>query len=297
MGTDIKTTVDALRKPNPAAVAGSGVRAAAIRLLRARHQRLAQQVAASAQPAVVFAPHPDDETLGCGGTILLKRQCGAPVRIVFLTDGSASHPGGRTLARTRQYEGQEAANCLGVSSANLDFLGFADMQLWSSREAAIRETERLLFAHRPQEIFLPYQADPNPDHQAANRIVRNALTRLAARVPGHLGEVQVYEFPLWFWHHWPFVNLLQDSRRGSRAALSQSARAWSSLALFRHFRQAVPVASVLDQKWKALKQHHTQMEAPPHNLNWPTLPGVAGGDFLDCFFQPVEIFHHFTFQA
>ena len=38
-------------------------------------------------PAIVFAPHPDDETLGCGGTILKKRSLGAPVEVVFLTDG------------------------------------------------------------------------------------------------------------------------------------------------------------------------------------------------------------------
>ena len=41
--------------------------------------------------AIVFAPHPDDETLGCGGTIIKKRQAGAKISIVFMTDGRTSH--------------------------------------------------------------------------------------------------------------------------------------------------------------------------------------------------------------
>src|SRR4030065_330273 len=41
--------------------------------------------------AVIFAPHQDDETLGCGGTIMLKRKAGTPVACVFMTDGSTSH--------------------------------------------------------------------------------------------------------------------------------------------------------------------------------------------------------------
>ncbi|CAN5839224.1 hypothetical protein BH20PSE1_BH20PSE1_22230 [soil metagenome] len=42
--------------------------------------------------AVIFAPHHDDETLGCGGIIATKRQRGAPVWVVFLTDGSKCYP-------------------------------------------------------------------------------------------------------------------------------------------------------------------------------------------------------------
>ncbi len=43
-------------------------------------------------PTVVVAPHPDDETLGCGVLIAAKRRLGAEVAVVFLTDGAASHP-------------------------------------------------------------------------------------------------------------------------------------------------------------------------------------------------------------
>jgi LmbE family N-acetylglucosaminyl deacetylase len=41
--------------------------------------------------ALIFSPHFDDETLGCGGMIIKKKQIGAKVKIVFMTDGSKSH--------------------------------------------------------------------------------------------------------------------------------------------------------------------------------------------------------------
>jgi len=41
--------------------------------------------------ATVFSPHPDDETLGCGGTIIKKKRAGAEVKIFYMTDGRKSH--------------------------------------------------------------------------------------------------------------------------------------------------------------------------------------------------------------
>src|SRR5690606_38092378 len=43
-------------------------------------------------PLLVIAPHPDDETLGCGGVIALATCRNVRVHTVFVTDGGASHP-------------------------------------------------------------------------------------------------------------------------------------------------------------------------------------------------------------
>ncbi len=102
---------------------------------------------------VVFAPHPDDETLGCAGLILQARSAGRPVTIVFLTNGDGFREGVeheyRELRVTaddhvrfgvlRRAEALAAAVKLGVSAENVIFLGYPDRGLstlwtdnWSS---------------------------------------------------------------------------------------------------------------------------------------------------------------------
>src|SRR5262245_5575363 len=69
------------------------------------------------QRAIVFAPHEDDEVLGCGGTILRKRRLGADVAVVFMTDGSGSHPGlmpADEMKELRAAEARAACSLLGV---------------------------------------------------------------------------------------------------------------------------------------------------------------------------------------
>ena len=68
---------------------------------------------------VVVAPHPDDETLGLGGTIAATADRGIPVRVISVTDGDAAHPEAtaaerRALAHTRCAEVLCATAALGV---------------------------------------------------------------------------------------------------------------------------------------------------------------------------------------
>src|ERR1035438_8855348 len=63
--------------------------------LRIRSRPLPRNAVAS---ALVVAPHPDDEAFGCGGTVALLVRNRAAVQVVFITDGSASHPAHPTAA-------------------------------------------------------------------------------------------------------------------------------------------------------------------------------------------------------
>jgi len=92
------------------------------------------------QSILIFSPHPDDETLACGGLIEQARRNGARVRVVFLTSGDAfTHAAERQfrtlrttpadflrLGELRMREARNACGIFGVPSDDVRFLGFPD---------------------------------------------------------------------------------------------------------------------------------------------------------------------------
>ena len=83
---------------------------------------------------LVVAPHPDDETLGCGGLLSLSAQTGSTAYIVFVTDGAASHRGSRAwpparLVAQREREACRALACLGLGHAPRLFLRLPDANM------------------------------------------------------------------------------------------------------------------------------------------------------------------------
>ncbi|MBE9572531.1 MAG: PIG-L family deacetylase, partial [Proteobacteria bacterium] len=45
---------------------------------------------------LALAPHPDDETIGCGGSLAIHANAGDPVKVVFLTNGARGDTSGKT---------------------------------------------------------------------------------------------------------------------------------------------------------------------------------------------------------
>jgi LmbE family N-acetylglucosaminyl deacetylase len=136
---------------------------------------------------LVVAPHPDDESIGCGGTICLHRQRGDSVHVVFLTSGEL---GLKDLPRdqawqVRQAEAENAAGVLGVSS--LTFLRLRDWFLAEQIAQAAIALRPLLQKQAPVRIYVPHARDGHPDHRAAAPIVRAALRELTGPVPAVLG--------------------------------------------------------------------------------------------------------------
>lgn len=116
---------------------------------------------------LVLAPHQDDETLGCGGTLALHRDQGDPVLVVFLTDGSAGDPAGHYPAdeyvAIRREEARRACAVLGVT--DLEFWDLPDGKLATVPDLA----ERLLGAIRafePDTLYYPSGQELHPDHWA-----------------------------------------------------------------------------------------------------------------------------------
>lgn len=251
-------------------------------LLRQRAKRLEQSELE--QRALVFSPHFDDETLGCGGTILLKRSLGAAVGIVFLTDGRASHRDWMPeseLARMRSQEGIAAARALGLSDDQVHALGFEETCLRAHADEAEARVREILRSVEPEQVFVPYRFEPPADHADTFGIVSRALSSCER-------PVTIYEYPIWVWVQWPWTAL--PSRAPLRLPRLFFREARSLGRFLRDFRWQVEISELRERKRQALEQHRSQLFRPPGRGDWPVLGDVAGGDFLECFFHEFEVF-------
>lgn len=237
--------------------------------------------------AIVFAPHPDDETLGCGGTIIQKKASGAVIKLVFMTDGSRSHASWIApdrLSKIRQQEALAAAHTLGIQASEVTFFNFNDGQLDQHRKAATHQVRQFLQTNPVDEVFVPYHQEPPADHAATYLAVKNAIAHLPS-------PPKIYAYPIWYWEHWPWM---APAGRGKKDQLRQL---WATITsglgtqIFKDFQHSVCIESVIVQKKAALSQHASQMKKPAGHPEWPTLGEVSQGDFLACFFQNYEIFH------
>ena len=245
--------------------------------------------AALGRAAIVFAPHPDDETLGCGGTILKKRAAGATVTTVFMTDGRRSHRHLMTedeLAAIRSAEARAASRALGVQDSVL--LGFPDTGLTAAQAEAVPRVAAILAERQPDEVYVPYYREPPADHVATRDIVLVALRDALRDSPR---KVTVYEYPVWFWDSWPWTPMPRGRDR-IRRYWRQSGTAGMGL-LRGELRWAVSVGDVLAGKRAALDLHASQMRPLRPDVKWPALADVAEGEWLACFFQPWERFYRY----
>lgn len=124
---------------------------------------------------LVLAPHPDDETLGCGGVLLRHRALGDELKVVFLTDGGAGDPGGlyrgREYAALREREARRAAEVLGVRE--LEFWRYADRKL-SKVSGLGRRLADLLRRESPEVVYRTSLSDRHPDHRHLASVFRKA---------------------------------------------------------------------------------------------------------------------------
>jgi len=154
--------------------------------MRRKHRDIALDAGRMSKKIIVFAPHPDDETLGCGGTIAKRISEGCDVLVVVMTDGRhaflnifgiASDPTPEELKEIRKEEVKRAVGILGVPEENLIFLNFVDRTLENNEEKAEEKVAEILSKNRPVEVYFPYKNDGHPDHRAACRIVKNSIRK------------------------------------------------------------------------------------------------------------------------
>jgi LmbE family N-acetylglucosaminyl deacetylase len=141
---------------------------------------------------LVVAAHPDDEVLGCGGTIARHAASGDVVTTVFLADGETARSGAGTAEiASRRQAALAAARCLGAATPV--FYSFPDNRLDAvplidivqAIEAVIRET-------RPRTVYTHHAGDLNIDHR---RVHQAALTACRPQSGHPVERIYAFEVP------------------------------------------------------------------------------------------------------
>lgn len=163
--------------------------------------------------ALIVAPHPDDEVLGCGGLVAAARRPDA-IEVLVLTDGALSPPpaaGDPKLPAMRQDETLRALEALGVSGRYVSFAGLPDGGLSNQAARLDRELYEAATRTSATDVFVPFRFDRHPDHQATHA----AGVRLARRTGVRLWEYFVYPF----WRLLPRGDIRAHLRPGTLYAL------------------------------------------------------------------------------
>ena len=167
-------------------------------------------------PLVVLSPHPDDESLGLGGTIAAAVLAGQDVRVIVLTDGAGSHPHSKLypaerLVAVRKSEAAAAVAALGLPANHLTHLDLPDTRAPTEGVAfadAIDRIAAVVESAGASTLLTTWKGDPHCDHEAA------ALMGLAVRA--RLPRVALWAYPIWGWHLDPDAPLDEPEPTGFR---------------------------------------------------------------------------------
>ena len=153
----------------------------------------------TAERILVVAPHPDDESLGCGGLIATLARLGRSFHFLFVTDGGASHPGSASWSRSvlmaqREVEASEALARLGAHEEGRTFLRLPDAAMppcgSPANQSAQAAVVSLLADFRPDLVLMPWRRDPHCDHRDSWALLQQAMAEAGQRP-------QTLEYAIW----------------------------------------------------------------------------------------------------
>jgi len=189
--------------------------------------------ASAKRSCVVLAPHPDDETFGCGVTMMRKLDAGADVRVVVISDGATWPPWRDPADNVATRDGELRASCaiLGLPDDAVTHLDFPETRLHSVEDALVDAVTEVVREHRPDEVFVTSEADPHRDHAALARAARRAVSGTGVRMVA---------YPIWQW---------------------ERPRAWARTVAAASPAETVSTEGYLERKRRALAVFRSQMAA------------------------------------
>lgn len=135
---------------------------------------------------LVVAAHPDDEVLGCGGTVALHTQAGDQVSAVIVCEGESLRYGKEGVGQYMHTE--RAAQKLGIIDVRR--LGFLDQRLDTlTLTDIVTPLEQIIRELRPQVIYCQYGGDLNQDH----KLLFQALLVAARPMEAYIGAIYAFD--------------------------------------------------------------------------------------------------------
>ncbi len=154
------------------------------------HRNASRWSSSGGQRVLVVAPHPDDEAMGCVGTVLLHVQSGDRVCVAIVTDGRMSKviADAAEVARLRRREADEAARLMQVQ--RFEWIGFPEGD-WSV--PALKDSLRSLIEEiQPDIIYAPSRIDFHPEHHRVAHALALAMGEIGT-LRDHDRRVRIYQ--------------------------------------------------------------------------------------------------------
>ncbi|MFH1831192.1 MAG: PIG-L family deacetylase [bacterium] len=132
------------------------------------------------EKVLVFAPHPDDDIIGCGGSIAKHRKNGHEVSVVYMTSGDAGDPSQFSKKEAARIREQEAINAEQI-------LGVKKMYFLRNHDGALKYDQKnlnklidLIRQEQPDIVYVPHCTEAHKDHVVTYKLVVEAV-RIAAQ--------------------------------------------------------------------------------------------------------------------
>ena len=186
---------------------------------------------------LVVAAHPDDEVLGCGGTLARHVGAGDKVDVLFMTDGVSAREGATAKDQSeRRHSAEQAAHILGV--ATLEFLGFDDNRMYAvPLLEVVKKLERYIQKYAPETVYTHHWGDLNVDHRTSF----NALITACRPTPDQcVNKIFCFEVP--------------------------SSTGWGASGVDNQFQpnHFVDISDTIDAKMEALSKYDLELRDYPH---------------------------------
>jgi bacillithiol biosynthesis deacetylase BshB1 len=199
----------------------------------------------SRKTVLVFGAHPDDEVIGCGGTLAkLAKQEYKVIVVIFCwgETGYAKIKWKKSMAQIRREEAEQAAKILGIKEKI--GLGKPSQGIVNDKET-YQQCVRLIRKYRPQIIFTHWHEDRHRDHKAVSQVTEGARYTAGDNVLADMGKP-------WYTPKLLFYEVLE---------------------LFTHPSHVVDISDTFEKKIEAMKAYKSQHEVLSGILDY--LEGVA----------------------